>query len=95
MRVAIVKEDLWAFRGILGDLDDVAVSSAGAPALEGTFLTHDEIRQCWKISGKRDRTARFCRFSQMLAGYLLKDPQRLPRVDDQISMVGKVRRQEN
>jgi hypothetical protein len=26
--VTIVEEDLWSFRRILGDLDDIAVSSA-------------------------------------------------------------------
>jgi hypothetical protein len=40
----MVEEDLWSFRRILGDLDDVAVSSAGAAALEGAFSTHGEIR---------------------------------------------------
>lgn len=44
VRAAMVEEDLWSFRRILGDLDDVAVSSAGAAALEGAFSTHGEIR---------------------------------------------------
>jgi hypothetical protein len=41
--VTIVKEDLWYFHRIVGDLNDVAVSSARAASLEGVFSTHGDL----------------------------------------------------
>jgi hypothetical protein len=65
VRVAVVEEDLWSFCRILGDLDDVAVSSARAAALEGAFSTHGEIRGRRKIRGYEIRWMAFGRCWQM------------------------------
>jgi hypothetical protein len=73
VRVAVVEEDLWSFCRILGDLDDVAVSSARAAALEGAFSTHGEIRRLGKCQRQRDRTGQVCKGWEMQEGYLLKD----------------------
>jgi hypothetical protein len=59
VRMAIIEEDLWSFRRILWDLDEVAVSSARAAALEGAFSTHGEIRLSQEDQRIRDRTDRF------------------------------------
>jgi hypothetical protein len=49
VRVTIIKKDLWSFCCISGDLDDVAVSSARAAALEGAFETHGETRRTGRV----------------------------------------------
>jgi hypothetical protein len=53
VRMAIVKENLWYFGRILGDLNDVAVSSARAASLEGAFPTHRDLTGAAEGSAKR------------------------------------------
>jgi len=60
VRVAVVEEDLWCFRRILGDLNDVSISSARAAALERAFSTHSGFG--WVVgrsSEKGDETEAF------------------------------------